>query len=65
MQMATIWATPKLLADAAKDHANRQMRAAGRTIWNDEDYKLASNTYSRLMFNHDYLTKEEYELSLI
>ena len=34
---------------AAKDAANRQMRAEGRTVWNKDDYELAVRTFNRLM----------------
>jgi hypothetical protein len=33
---------------AARDAANRQMRAAGRTAWSEDDYELACATFERL-----------------
>lgn len=32
----------------AKDSANKQMRAAGRTAWSEEDYNLACEMYEYL-----------------
>lgn len=34
---------------AGQDAANRQMKAAGRTSWNDEDFDLAAATVRKLM----------------
>ena len=40
--------TPDLMYAAGKDAADRQMRAEGRTHWNEADYNLACETVSRL-----------------
>jgi hypothetical protein len=34
---------------AGWDAANKQMRAAGRTAWNEEDYNLAARTMNELL----------------
>lgn len=33
---------------AATDAGNRSMQAAGRTAWNEEDYRIARETFDRL-----------------
>lgn len=33
---------------AGRDAANRNMRAEGRTEWNEEDYNIAAETSARL-----------------
>jgi hypothetical protein len=40
--------TPELARAAAMDAANRQMRAAGRSAWSEDDYRLACATLGRL-----------------
>jgi hypothetical protein len=40
--------TPELARAAAADAANRQMRAAGRKAWSEDDYTLACATFERL-----------------
>jgi hypothetical protein len=34
---------------ASRDAANKSMRAAGRSAWNDDDYALACDTFAQLM----------------
>lgn len=41
--------TPDLAKAAGLDAGNRSMRAAGRTVWNEEDYDAASQELTRLM----------------
>ena len=38
----------QMVRAAAQDAANRQMRAAGRKVWNRADYNLACRTFNRL-----------------
>ena|GEM_PF-4105729 len=40
--------TYRIANAAARDAANRQMRAAGRTSWSHKDYNLACCTLDRL-----------------
>jgi hypothetical protein len=40
--------TPELAAAAAMDAGNRAMRAAGRTVWNEEDCSVAGREFERL-----------------
>ena len=40
--------TKELIYAAGKDAADRQMRAAGRTTWNEQDYRLACTTLNLL-----------------
>jgi hypothetical protein len=40
--------TQQLARAAATDAANRQMREAGRTKWNEDDYDLAAREFNRL-----------------
>ncbi len=40
--------TYDLAMAAAKDAANRQMRAAGRSKWSIDDYVLMCETFDRL-----------------
>jgi hypothetical protein len=40
--------TYKLAMAAGRDAANRQMRAAGRSAWNEDDCALACATFDRL-----------------
>jgi len=40
--------TEQLARVAGADAANRQMRAAGRTVWNELDYNLAVATFNKL-----------------
>jgi hypothetical protein len=40
--------TPAIARAAARDAANRQMHAAGRTAWNEDDYNLACDEFLRL-----------------
>lgn len=47
MKSQRVW-TQQLANAAATDAANRQMRASGRTIWNEEDYNLACRVFERL-----------------
>ena len=39
----------KLARAASLDAANRQMRDAGRTSWNEDDWNLACEVFGRLM----------------
>lgn len=41
--------TSKLARAASLDAANRQMRKAGRTEWNIDDWNLAAETYRQIM----------------
>jgi len=41
--------TYKIAMAAGQDAANRQMRANGRTEWNDEDYAVAVETTGHLL----------------
>jgi hypothetical protein len=41
--------TYKLAHAAGWDAANRQMHAAGRTTWNEEDFNLAARTMNELL----------------
>lgn len=41
--------TDSLAHAAATDAANRQMKAAGRKVWNENDFNLAAQTKARLM----------------
>ena len=40
---------PAFLRASAQDAANAQMRRAGRTSWNEDDYNLAVSTLDRLI----------------
>ena len=46
--------TPKLAYAAAHDAANRQMRAAGRNTWSEDDYGLACDTYRAIAVAHGW-----------
>ena len=41
--------TYKIAMAAGTDAANKQMRKAGRAVWNESDYNLAADTANRLM----------------
>lgn len=41
--------TYELAMAAGRDAANRNMRKAGRSVWNEDDYNVAIDTYTRLM----------------
>ena len=41
--------TYRMAMAAGQDAANRQMRAAGRTAWNEEDYATAARETNRLL----------------
>ena len=41
--------TQKMAHSAGTDAGNRQMRADGRTKWKSKDYRLACETYNRLI----------------
>lgn len=41
--------TYQIAMAAGKDAANRQMKAAGRTVWAVEDFDLAAETVRKLM----------------
>ena len=41
--------TPELAFAAGRDAGDRSMRAAGRTIWNEDDWNAASAEYKRLL----------------
>jgi hypothetical protein len=41
--------TPAIARAAGTDAANKQMRGAGRSAWNEDDYNLASETMMRLL----------------
>lgn len=41
--------TYELAMAAGRDAATANMRADGRTAWNDEDYGIACATFNRLM----------------
>lgn len=41
--------TYALAMAAGKDAANRQMKANGRTAWNEEDFNLAAQTVAKLL----------------
>jgi hypothetical protein len=40
--------TYQIAHSAGIDAANKQMRLAGRTAWNEEDAALAANTFNQL-----------------
>ncbi len=40
--------TYKLLMAAARDAGNRHMKAAGRTVWSQEDFDFAAAEFARL-----------------
>lgn len=42
-------ATYRIAMAAGQDAADKQMRAAGRTEWNADDYELACTVVARLM----------------
>lgn len=46
--MTAITLTRELARAASCDAANRQMRAAGRTAWNEDDADLACAEFERL-----------------
>ena len=46
--MARIVLTEALARAIAWDAADASMRAAGRTIWNQEDYNVCARTFDRL-----------------
>jgi hypothetical protein len=41
--------TRELVYAAGRDAGYRSMRAAGRTVWNEDDYNAAAETVHRLM----------------
>jgi len=41
--------TYNLANAAAKDAANRNMRHNGRTVWNEDDFKMWGNTLNNLL----------------
>jgi hypothetical protein len=47
-EMALIRLTRSFAYSAGMDAANRSMRAAGRTAWNDDDANLACSEFNRL-----------------
>lgn len=47
--MAYIKITHELAHAAGWDAANRSMRAAGRTQWNEDDYNAMAAEYERLI----------------
>lgn len=49
--MRRIQITYKLAMAAGKDAANKQMTAAGRTKWNEADYRLAAHVTADLLEN--------------
>lgn len=46
--MKPVMADYALAHAASADVANRQMRAAGRKVWNEDDYALAAETFNKL-----------------
>ena len=51
--------THDLAVAAGTDAANRRMRAQGRTVWDEDDFSLAAETYARLMPATDAQTEAE------
>ena len=47
--MKPIPITHELAVAAGTDAANRRMRAQGRTVWDEDDFSLAAETYRKLM----------------
>lgn len=45
-------ATYKIAMAAGRDAANKQMRQAGRTSWNEDDWNLAAEIVERLVAVH-------------
>ena len=41
--------TPAIARAVGKDAADRNMRAAGRTSWNDEDWDVGAAVVARLL----------------
>ena len=56
---ATRLVTPGLAWAAGRDAGNRSMRAAGRTVWNADDYDAAQETYERLAREGGFWVDEE------
>lgn len=44
-----IFLTPALARSAGYDAGNRSMRAAGRTVWNEQDLAAATAEHNRLL----------------
>lgn len=44
-----VYLTEALARSAGNDKANRRMRKAGRTAWNQDDWACACSEYYRLM----------------
>ena len=53
--------TYELAMSAARDAANRQMRANGRKAWNRDDYNAACIEFARLSGGADLPGEREYE----
>lgn len=49
MKIYPMTATYRIAIAAGRDAANKQMAKAGRTKWARADYKLACETFERLM----------------
>jgi hypothetical protein len=41
--------TYKIAMAAGRDAANRNMKANGRTVWNEEDYNIAAALVEKLL----------------
>ena len=48
MSTPRIQLTPEIMYAAGKDAADRNMRAAGRAYWNEDDYRIACTTVNLL-----------------
>lgn len=53
--------TRDLARAAARDAGNRNMRAAGRTMWSEADWNAACNEYERLLELYQPLFEDEKE----
>lgn len=49
MQKRDAETTYRMAMSAGRDAANRQMKAAGRTAWTEEDYATATRETNRLL----------------